>query len=494
LSIGARTDCGEPSPRLPSKPKIARGTELETAWSRSCDSSHEEHDMSILCGTDFSEMAAHAATVAGCLAARTGGALHLVHALDLWPEALQERPGHPLLLWAESHLEREAERLRALGAEVHTHAIAGAADSVLRTVAHDHAATAIVVGAIGNQGHRSRKLGSRADRTAQSAHVPVLTVRDSAPFLAWLKEGRTLRVVLGIDDSQSVDNAARWLDELCRSGSVDLTLAHLYWPPEALHRIGLEGSGSLVEPDPELVKTLERQFSQRFDGLLHAKIRTYRIEPHLGRLGDGLAALAAEVHADLLVVGSRGRPALDRFWEGSVARQALQAAAMSVACVPAPAVARTSAVPRLKTVLAATDFSEIGNGAIPLAYAAASPGASVHLLHVVQPGRPQLDAHGVFQPNLNETTLEAMKAAEARLSQLVPTDASSKGVTTRVHALAAEDAWEAICQLAERLSADVICLGTHGRTGLAKVALGSVAARVLANSRRPLLLTRGHNP
>jgi nucleotide-binding universal stress UspA family protein len=449
--------------------------------------------MSIVCGTDFSEMAAHAATAAACLAARTGGALHLVHALDLWPEALQERPGHPLLLWAESHLEREAERLRALGAEVHSHAIPGAADVILRTVAHDHAATAIVVGAIGNRGNSSRKLGSRADRTAHSAHLPVLTVRNSAPFLAWLKEGRPLRVVLGIDDSQSVDNAARWLDDLCRSGAVDLTLAHLYWPPEAFHRLGLEGNRSFVEPDPELVKTLERRFSQRLDGLLHAKIRTYRIEPHLGRVGDGLAGLAAELHADLLVVGSRGRPALERFWDGSVARQVLHAAAMSVACVPAPTAAAVSVVPRLKTVLAATDFSEIGNGAIPLAYAAASPGASVHLLHVVDPGRPHLDAHGAFQPNLSETTLEAMRAAEKRLAQLVPTDASSKGVCTRVHALAAEDAWQAICQLAERLSVDVICLGTHGRTGLAKAALGSVAARVLANSRRPLLLTRAPN-
>jgi nucleotide-binding universal stress UspA family protein len=449
--------------------------------------------MSIVCGTDFSEMAAHAATAAACLAARTGRALHLVHALDLWPEVLQERPGHPLLLWAESRLQHEAERLRALGVEVSTHAIAGPADVVLGQVAHDHAASAIVVGAIGHRGRSSRRLGSRADRTAQSTHLPVLTVRDSAPFLAWLKEGRALRVVLGIDDSQSVDNAARWLDDLCRSGAVDLTLAHLYWPPEAFHRLGLEGIRSFVEPDPELVKTLERRFSQRLDGLLHAKIRTYRIEPHLGRVGDGLAGLAAEVHADLLVVGSRGRPALERFWDGSVARQALHAAAMSVACVPAPSAAGVTVVPRLKTVLAATDFSEIGNGAIPLAYAAASPGATVHLLHVVDPGRPHLDAHGVFQPNLSETTLEAMNAAEKRLAELVPTDASGKGVSTRVHALAAEDAWQAICQLAERLSVDVICLGTHGRTGLAKAALGSVAARVLANSRRPLLLTRAPN-
>ena len=451
--------------------------------------------MSIVCGTDFSEMAAQAATAAACLATRTGGgALHLVHTLDLRPEELLEQPGHPVLLWAESRLEREAARLRTLGSEVRVHAVAGSAEVALRTVAHEQSASAIVVGAVGNRQNHSRNLGSRADRVAQGSHLPVLAVRDSAPFLGWLKEGRALRVMLGVDDSQSVENAARWLDELCRSGAVELTLAHLYWPPEALHRIGLEGIRSLVDADPEVVKTLERQFSQRLDGLLHAKIRTYRIEPHLGRLGDGLAALAAEAHADLLVVGSRERSSLDRLWEGSVARQALHAATMSVACVPAPAVVAATIVPRLKTVLAATDFSELGNGAIPLAYAAATPGATVHLIHVLQSHRPSIDPYDIFHPLPDERTLEAMKAAETRLTALVPTDGSSKGITTRVHALEANDTWKAICQAAERLSVDMICLGTHGRTGLSKAALGSVAARVLTHSRRPLLLARAPNP
>ena len=450
--------------------------------------------MSIVCGTDFSEMAAHAATAAGCLAARTGSVLHLVHALDLFPEELRSRPGHPLLLWAESRLAQEAERLRALGADVQVHALAGPADEVLGTLAHAQSASSIVVGAVGHRGNASHKLGSRADRTARSSHLPVLTVRDSAPFVAWIKENRTLRVLFGIDDSQSVENAARWLDQLCRSGAVEVTLAHLYWPPEAFYRLGLEGIRSFVDPDPEVVKTLERQFSKRLDGLLHAKIRTYRIEPHLGRLGDALAGLATELRADLVVVGSRHRPALERFWEGSVARQTLHAASISVACVPAAPTTATLAVPRLKTILAATDFSELGNGAIPLAYAAATPGATVHLLHVVAAERPHVDPHDIFHPIASEATLEALKAAETRLSALIPLEASTRSVGTSVHAVEATNAWEAICQAAERLSVDLICLGTHGRTGLAKVALGSVAARVLAHSRRPLLLARGPNP
>jgi nucleotide-binding universal stress UspA family protein len=450
--------------------------------------------MSIVCGTDFSEMAAHAATVAGCLAARTGRPLHLVHALDLKPDDVRDQPGHPLVLWAESRLAREAERLKGLGAEVHVLAVPGHADRVLQATAHDTAAGLIVVGAVGHPGNESRRLGSRADRTATQSHLPVLTVRDSAAFLSWSKEGRPLRVVMGIDASESAEYAAGWLDELCRTGSVELVLAHLYWPPEAFNSLGLEGTRSFVQPDPEIVKTLQQRFSQRFDGLLHAKLRTYRIEPHLGRLGDGLAALAAEERADLVVVGCRAQGTLDRLLEGSVSRQTLQAARMSVACVPASGIARERHTPRLRHVLAATDFSELANSAIPLAYAAASQGGVVHLMHVVKEGRRRGAPSDVFHSAPTETTSEALLAAKARLLQLVPLDASSKDVSTEVHALESTEAWEAIHQTAERLEVDLICLGTHGRSGLAKAALGSVAAAVLTHSRRPLLLARGVKP
>jgi nucleotide-binding universal stress UspA family protein len=450
--------------------------------------------MSIVCGTDFSGTAAHAATVAACLAVKMGQELTLIHALDLSPDVLQGQPGHPLALWAEGQLAREADRLRALGAQVHPHVVAGPADKVVQTAAHDAGANLVVVGAVGHPGKSSRKLGSRADRTAERSRLPVLVVRDSVAFLAWLAEGRPLRVVLGVDDSESAANAARWLDQLCRVGAVDLTLAHLYWPPEAYYRLGIESNRNFVDPDPEIVNALQQQFSKRFDGLLHAHLRVYRIEPHLGRLGDGLAGLAAEAAADLLVVGCRALGPLERLWEGSVARQALSGASTSVACVPVPAARSALHVPRLSQALAATDFSDVGNGALPLAYAALNPGGTVHLLHVVESSRPHVDPYHVFDPALDPVTSEAAAAARVRLNQLAPADASAKGISTEVHVLVATDAWEAICKAAERLDVDLICLGTHGRTGVARAALGSVAAHVLSNSRRPLLLARGPKP
>jgi nucleotide-binding universal stress UspA family protein len=435
-----------------------------------------------------------AATAAACLAARTGATLHLVHALDLPPDALKAQSGHPLLLWAEGQLAREGERLRGLGASVTGRAVAGQAERVLQAAARDLKATLVVVGALGQGGNDWHRLGSRADRTAQHSHVPVLTIRDAAPFVSWLREGRALRVVLGADTSESTENAARWLDSLCLLGPVDLTLAHFYWPPEAFGRFGIEGNRSLVEPNPEVVGALGRDLSQRLDHLLHAKLRAYRIEPYLGRPGDALAALAQEMPADLVIVGSRAIGALEKLWDGSVARQTLQAARVSVACVPAPSVPRKLHVPRLRHVLVATDFSDLANSAIPLAYSTLQRGGTIHLLHVLASDRPRIDPYDVFRPVPDEVTTEAAAAARSRLSQLIPPDASGTGIVTELHVIDAADAWQAICQAAERLGADLICLGTHGRGGIARAALGSVAANVLTHTRRPLLLARGQKP
>lgn len=65
---------------------------------------------------------------------------------------------------------------------------------------------------------------------------------------------------------------------------------------------------------------------------------------------------------------------------------------------------------------------------------------------------------------------------------------AAKGTQTRVHVLFSESAAPAICQAAERLGVDMICIGTRGRSGIAKAVLGSVATSVLSNTGRPVLL------
>lgn len=447
--------------------------------------------MSILCGTDFSEMSARAASAAAHLAARLHEPLHLLHALDVTPEELSAEPRHPLLAWAETQLGPEAERLRRLGADVRVHVKAGPPDEALRDAAQELSVGLIIVAALGRRRRAGPvQLGSHADRTAQISRVPVLVVRDPNPFEAWVAQARPLRIVLGVDASLSSEMAGRWISELCGFGPCEVVLAHLYSPPEEFHRLGLGGLRSYVDPDTEILKTLKQEYSERFAGLFGSRPLDCRIEPHLGRIGDGLAALAKEEKADLVVVGSRDRSALARIWQGSVARHVLACADSSVACVPAPAEPRTLRTPMLRDVLAATDFSKLGNEAIPLAYSVVEHRGTVHLVHVVKGSHDSLDPYDIFTP-LPGGESQAEARARAQLAELVPNDSGSLAAATRIHVLRAPDAAVAIAQAAERLGVDLICLGTHGRTGLSKALLGSVAEGVLSHTRRPLLLARG---
>ena len=117
------------------------------------------------------------------------------------------------------------------------------------------------------------------------------------------------------------------------------------------------------------------------------------------------------------------------------------------------------------------------------------------------------DLNSFFQENLSadggltgvligpDSTAASAKIANectAKLRALVPPDAAAHGIGTLVKVVESRDVAEAICQAAERLGVDAICVGTHGRSGLSKAVLGSVAKAVLTHTRRPLFVVPSH--
>jgi nucleotide-binding universal stress UspA family protein len=145
-------------------------------------------------------------------------------------------------------------------------------------------------------------------------------------------------------------------------------------------------------------------------------------------------------------------------------------------------------------VLVPADFSELSLAAVPFAYALAAPGGSVHLLHVVEAsGQPNpLYAH--YQPGRTPTP-EQRAAQEAelreRLQALVPDAARSGGVSTEIELTESADVADCIVETAERLRVDVICMASHGRSGLGRALFGSVAKGVLRRCGRPVLIVPG---
>ena len=445
--------------------------------------------MTILCGTDFSVNASEALSAAAKLSVRMQQPLHLVHAIEHRASATSEE-GAKLYDWAERHLKRSARELMDVGAQVSVHLKPGAPDDVILELAKELAPELIVVGALGQATRVKDSLGSHANRLAQRSHVPVLVVRDPEPFRAWVNSERPLQIMLGADFSRTTDAAMSFIEKLRAFGPCEVTALHLYWPPEQFQRLGLEGVRSYLEPDPEVTRALARDLTKRLTrpGAPSTELRVLA-EPHLGRVGDRLVELAREHKSDLVVVGTHERDAIERLWLGSVSHNALNGAAISIACVPVSQRAQAQSQQHVRSALVATDFSPIANSAVAMAYSLVEPGGSVHLVHVVKPAKASpLEAHDIFAASAAAPTDERVQV-ENDLRELVPPGTER---VSHFHCLESHDAASAIHQAAERLDVDLICLGTRGRSGISRALLGSVAQSVLTRTERPVVLA--HKP
>jgi nucleotide-binding universal stress UspA family protein len=147
----------------------------------------------------------------------------------------------------------------------------------------------------------------------------------------------------------------------------------------------------------------------------------------------------------------------------------------------------------LKRILAPTDFSANSRIAVDYACAlAAQNDSELHLLHVLQDimvlAPP--DPTGVYGLPANyEDRIRA--AAEAALTALP--DQIWPGRHRVVRALRQGSAFAEIVRYARENEIDLIVIGTHGRTGLAHVLLGSVAEKVVRKADCPVLTVRTTN-
>ena len=145
---------------------------------------------------------------------------------------------------------------------------------------------------------------------------------------------------------------------------------------------------------------------------------------------------------------------------------------------------------KARRILHPTDFSPASRPAFARAVAEArADGAELWLVHVLSTVAP-VTGNEYMSPTTYAEIQRSMQAyGQAQLDKLV---AKAKASGVRVHGLLLEgSAVDGIVRAARSKRADVIVMGTHGRTGLARLLMGSVAQRVVGTAPCPVLTVRG---
>ena len=144
-------------------------------------------------------------------------------------------------------------------------------------------------------------------------------------------------------------------------------------------------------------------------------------------------------------------------------------------------------------LLVPTDGSRLSRKTIRLAVRLASSlGARLSAVYVIPEGVPTLFTGAKLYGSgvLSAQVRQAIRRAAGKALDVAQRDAAAAGVRcTGVHPLAPQP-WRAIVDTARKRRCDLIVMGSHGRSGLPAVLLGSETTKVLAHSKVPVLVCR----
>ncbi|GIW26014.1 universal stress protein [Meiothermus sp.] len=209
-------------------------------------------------------------------------------------------------------------------------------------------------------------------------------------------------------------------------------------------------------------------------------------------VAEGIVFLANRSHCDLIVMGTHGRGGLGRVLLGSVAERVSRLSKVPVMLVRGDGKVEPS-TGLFKRILAPVDGSEAGRPAFELAdQLAVQLEAELQILHVVPP--LPTPVAGPYSGSMTPFNWGEILRAMEEQGEVILANAQKQARAPRVKTvlLKAQTRREAdvIVDFARDSQADLIVMGTHGRTGLERLLLGSVAEGVVHQAPVPVLLVR----
>jgi nucleotide-binding universal stress UspA family protein len=300
-------------------------------------------------------------------------------------------------------------------------------------------------------------------------------------------------ILVPVDFSPASEEAARLGFELARRDGARLDLVHVNELPE----MAVLGSEQVVPP-PRLWEQLQARYDDRVERKFAAlraeldprgdsgvRIRAFRRH---GYIVDSILGQAADMRADLIVIGSHGAGGAIRFLFGSVAAKVSRTAPCPVLVARPRSDDEGPSQGLFRRVLVAIDYSPFAAPAAEAAVRVAEPGGAIGFVHVWQePGHFTADREiAGTQPEF-AAAVEQTRADEAtRLATFVAS--LELPLVDHVSFLEIGSPAQCILSRAEAFKADLLVLGAHGRRGITEKILGTIADRVLRHAETPVLL------
>lgn len=313
-------------------------------------------------------------------------------------------------------------------------------------------------------------------------------------------------ILVPIDLHDNADPVVAWAALMARAFHSRLTLLHVNEIIEPLKHHPVAQTEPLLGPAESLdawrstyAQSAQSMFArltaQHCEGL---SVATDIIE---GRASISVLHYLDTHPAQLIVMGTHGRPWYQRVIMGSTAETILRTA-------PCPALivhneGKPGLLPRVRTLLLPTDFSVSGRVSEEWALQLAED-KEVILLHAVEnplldvydPDRAEIDLRRIMEESRAHPPRSAQpfwdhahRVAHAKLSTLRQ---QFLGVHAQVEVMVREGpAAEDILRTAERRQVDLIIMSTHGRSGVRRLLLGSVAEKIIRSAPCPVLAVRG---
>ena len=289
-------------------------------------------------------------------------------------------------------------------------------------------------------------------------------------------------ILLAADFSGNSREAFRVACLLSAEGSTRIRVIHveepLYVAEEPIYHSQPSIPFTTVERDPAELRALDDRLREFYAPTrpIHMGYTTREGSP-----ADEILRAAEDFDAGLIVVGTHGRKGLSRLLAGSVAEEVLRKAKCPVMALRSPAEGGLAPT-EFRCIVAPVDLSESSRHSARVARLLARRlGARLVLLQVV-PSDTFVGSEVLIPVDLDEYR----KRLVAYRDELDGPDLKSP-----VEAILRQgQADDEILETAKAVSADLIVMGTHGRTGLARLLMGSVAEGVLRGASCPVLTVK----